>query len=394
MSNLKIKKGQLPNVVSVPASKSYANRALILASIKTSQVEIQNVPEATDVTHLITALREAGLDITSQKESLVVKNSFPQCEGKDKEIFVGEGGTTARFLAALLLLGKKRYTLKLGNRLKLRPWQEFLNTAKSLGAFAELREEFLVIQGPITIPKSLDIDCSRTTQFATAFDLILDQYQTKITPKNLKSSESYWKMNVPLKELIKKNNIYSVPHDWSSAAFPMAFAALSQEIKFPGLREDSFQADSKIMNVLKQLGCVSVGDGGITVNPVSQPLAIKMDMQDCLDLFPAMAFLVSHIVGTHELNGLKNLAHKESDRLKEVCALLSQFERTHEVKGDTLIIHGNHDICGEKNLILPDDHRIVMIAALFLRHHSGGTLDSSQSVDKSYPGFFDLMRSP
>ncbi|MES2528139.1 MAG: hypothetical protein V4598_13685 [Bdellovibrionota bacterium] len=393
MSNLKIKKGHLPDVVNVPASKSYANRALILASLKTNPVQINNMPHATDVTHLVTALSEAGLICETHHDSITVKNSFPQCEVADKEIFVGEGGTTARFLAALLLLGKKRYTLKLGKRLKERPWQEYLETVKSLGAYAELRDDLLILQGPITIPKSLSIDCSRTTQFATAFDLILDQYQTKISPRNLKSSESYLKMNGPLKEHFKRNDSYSVPLDWSSAAFPMVFAALSQEISFPGLREDSLQADSKIMKVLKQLGSVSETTDGLIVNPISQSSSVKINMSDCLDLFPAMAFLVSHIHGTHELSGLDNLAHKESDRLNEVCALLTHFERSYEVKGDSLVIEGSQKICGEKSLSLPDDHRIVMIAALFLCHHSGGTLNSTESVNKSYPGFFDLMRS-
>lgn len=391
MSTLKIKKGLLPDSVNVPASKSYANRALILAAIKKSPVTIHHLPRATDVIHLINALKEVGL-IIEGKDSLTVRNNFPQCESGDKEISVGEGGTTARFLAALLLLGKNRYTLKLGKRLKERPWQEFLDTVKLLGAKAELNDDALMIQGPIAIPATLKVDCSRTTQFATAFELILNDCE--IIPVNLNSSESYWEMNAPLKDHFQKSDSYTVPLDWSSAAFPIAFAALNQKMSLPDLKEDPLQADSKIITVLRAIGYISTSPDSINCYPLLKSALVKLNMKDCLDLFPAMAFLVSHIEGHHELSGLDNLAYKESDRLKEVCRILTQFERTYELKGSTLLIHGSKKVTGEKNLSLPDDHRIVMMAALFLRHHSGGTLDSIESVNKSYPGFFELMRSP
>ncbi len=393
MSTLQIKKGNLPLTVNVPTSKSYANRALILAAIKNKPTIIDNLPMASDVTHLVDALKEAGLEISTKDNSLTIGNSFPQCEVSGKEIYVGEGGTTARFLAVLLLLGRQRYVLKLGKRLKARPWQEFIDIAVKLGASAELSDDRLTIQGPITIPAILYVDCSRTTQFATAFDLVLSEYKTNVTPMNMESSESYWKMNAPLKDYFQNSSTYSVPADWSSAAFPMVFAALNHPIKFPGLNDDDLQADFKIMNVLKDIYSVQVHDKTYVVGPSVKHSSVILDMRDCLDLFPAMSYLVSHIEGTHELSGLENLAHKESDRLSEVCRLLTEFERTYEMKGSTLVIHGNEKICGEKNLRLPDDHRIVMTAALFLRHHSGGTLDSIESVNKSYPGFFDLLRS-
>lgn len=393
MSILKIKKGPFPSSVIVPSSKSYANRALILAALKSAPVNLINLPLATDVTHLVDALKSIGLDVVESESSLLIKNSFPECESSEKEVFVGEGGTTARFLSVLLLLGHKRYTLKLGQRLKERPWQEYLDLAHKLGAFAELKDDRLIIQGPIKIPQVLYVDCSRTTQFATAFDLVLGKFNTNVTPMNLESSESYWRMNTPLKNHLMQHDHYSIPADWSSAAFPMAFAALNHPIKFPGLIEDPLQADSKILDVLRKLFSVQFHENTFVVGPAVKRASIKLDMRDCLDLFPALSYLVSHIDGTHELSGLQNLAHKESHRLKEVGSLLKEFDRHYEVQGNTIIIHGSEKYCGEKNLKLPDDHRIVMAAALFLRHHSGGTIDNAESINKSYPGFFELLRS-
>lgn len=390
MSTLKINKGNLPSEVIVPASKSYANRALLLAALKESPVSIRNLPEATDVTFLVEALKKAGLRITQTKNGLTIENSFPSCESEDVTIEAGEGGTTARFLAALLLTGTKRYTLKLGKRLKERPWTEFISIARTTGASAELKDDQLILQGPLNAPSVLEVDCSRTTQFATAFDLTLKY--TKIIPVNLNSSVSYWNMNGPLKEHFNKDNSYDVPVDWSSASYPMTFAALNHPIKFPGLFHDPFQADAKLFSVLKDLGAVTTDKSGMTVSPVTHHRSILLDMNDCLDLFPAMCFLLSHISGVHRLSGLGNLVHKESDRLNEVCRLLDAFGRQYELTGEVLTINGNDKICGERQLELPDDHRIVMTGALFLRHHQGGTLTKPDSVKKSYPGFFDLLK--
>lgn len=390
MSILRIEKGKLPSSVNIPPSKSYANRALILSCVHKGTSILKNVPEATDVTHLISALSDIGLIIRKEKQTTVIENSFPECETKDVEVYVGEGGTTARFLSALVLLGRKKYILRLGKRLKLRPWEEFLETARSLGCEASLEDDALHLRGPLQAPARLEIDCSRTTQFATAFDLVLEN--TRVLPTNLHTSESYWKMNAPLKDHFSSFDSYLVPGDWSSAAFPMTFAALNHEIHFPELKEDKLQADSKILDVLNKLGSVKLNATGLTVSPVISHQSITMDMSDCLDLFPALTFLLAHVKGTHLLTGLGNLAHKESDRLEEMEKILKAFGRDYKTENNSLMIHGKEELSGEVSLELPDDHRIVMAAALFLRHHNGGSLTNAESVKKSYPEFFNLLQ--
>ena len=389
MKTFRIKKGGLPARIQIPSSKSYANRALILAAIKNERTELRNIPEASDVTNLLLALRKCGLHIQEKDHTVVLENSFPACEKQEGILEVGEGGTTARFLAALLTLGKNKHTLKLGKRLKDRPWDEFLAICKDLSVSVTLDHDLLQVQGPLHLNKKLTIDCQRTTQFATAFDLILEE--GNVIPINLESSESYWKMNAPLKKAIVSQSFYEIPADWSSASYPLAFAALNQEIFFPGLRFDPYQADAKFLQVLQDFAHVKISDEGISVGPAAHDKQIRLSMNDCLDLFPAMVFLAAHLNGKHELTGLSNLIHKESNRLEEMCRLLQAFERKYEVKGEVLTIEGHSRIMGEKHLTLPDDHRIVMTAALFLRHHSGGTIDQPDSVAKSYPRFFELF---
>ncbi len=392
MNRLSVKKGQLIREVIVPSSKSYANRALILATLQKKPYRLIDVPDASDVTILIECLKKIGVSIETQLNGVKVVNSFPECEKDDHELDVGEGGTTARFLAAMLLLGKKTYRLRLGERLRQRPWQGFITLAKNLGADVGLSDGVLTLKGPITFPKVLEVDCSETTQFATAFQLMAPP-DCKIIPLHLKASESYWKMTEEIIQIVSRGHAYVIPKDWSSSSYPMAFAALNHEIIFPQLKIDHFQADSKFVEILKNYKAVTEFDDGLRVHPGIFSGELIFDVSDCLDLVPTLAYFLAHIEGKHILKGVKNLVHKESNRLVEVMTLLEKFGRETSTDGESLVITGHRNlVIKEIDLELPNDHRLVMAGTLFLLHHSGGSVTPMKAVSKSYPDFFELIR--
>ncbi|HXH30890.1 MAG TPA: hypothetical protein VNJ01_08765 [Bacteriovoracaceae bacterium] len=393
MTILKIAKGVLKSTVEVPASKSYANRALIVAAIKNSTFTIHNLPESTDVTLLLQAFPKIGLKLERKVSSCTIHNSFPDCEGSGATLEVGEGGTTARFLAALLLRGQKPYTLILGEKLKTRPWSEFLELVAGLGARAVLKDNELHLQGPLLLQGELEVDCGRTTQFASGLQLAYADQKIKIIPTHMTSSQSYWRMTEKLIGEILQGTSYSVPLDWSSASYPLAFGALNQEIFFPGLQYDQYQADSKFYQLLKSLGAIEDGADGIRVKPLKSTRDVELDVVDCLDLVPALGFLLSHLSGQHILRGIANLEHKESNRLQECLKLFKKFSKTAYLENDRLVILGpGKTQMGKMNLELPNDHRMVMTGTLFLLQHNGGSVEPSEAVSKSYPEFFSILK--
>jgi 3-phosphoshikimate 1-carboxyvinyltransferase len=393
MTSLRLNSGLFPSTVTVPRSKSYANRALILSALAPHPVTLTHLPKATDVTLLISALTQIGVELTGA-DPLVISGSFPANElPEGATISIGEGGTTARFLACMLLRGKAPYCLILGERLSQRPWEEFISQAKALGAKAHLQGKALYLQGPISFPASFEVDCGRTTQFATGFQLACAWSGERVTPVNMQTSESYWELTQAVVGSLKAKAEFEIPIDWSSASYPLAFGALNQGIELPGLHFDPLQADSKFLSLLKSLGALEEHSTGVRVFPHKKEFDVTMDVSDCLDLSPALVYLLAHINGQHKLSGVKNLQHKESDRLSELMKLLHSFDRRCSVQDDHLIIHGVSTKCLEgKNLSLPNDHRIVMCGALFLRHHSGGLIGPIEAVDKSYPGFMNLLQ--
>lgn len=388
MQSLNVKKGSLKSSIKIPASKSYANRALIIAAITKDSPKIFNLPDSSDVINLIKALKQLGLK-TIEDDGFQFINTFPSCETSDQIIQVGDGGTTARFMAVLALLGQKTYHLELKGKLKDRPWDEFINITRNLSAHAELAGNVLTVKGPAKFPANLQIDCSRTTQFATAFSLISPISGCSITPVQMESSQSYWKMTEAITQHFYNHSLFNVPLDWSSASYPLAFGALNHNIHLPGLHFDPYQADAKFFEMLKELGCIEENADGILVKPLKSSQSIDVDVSDCLDLVPALGYFLAHLPGNHKLSGIQNLVHKESDRLTEVIKLLTIFNRKAYKMSDTLIIEGSSEMIDiEKTLNMPDDHRMVMAGTLFLRHHHGGTISPAEAVKKSYPDFF------
>jgi 3-phosphoshikimate 1-carboxyvinyltransferase len=393
MQNLRINPGPLPSTIHVPTSKSYANRALILSALKSGKMTLHNVPKASDVTFLIDGLKKIGLQIEIHGSSATILNEFPACEiPSGSEIYIGEGGTTGRFLACLLALGHAPYTLILGPRLKERPWIEFVSLINQMGATARLHENRLFIQGPVRFPDLLEIDCSQTSQIASGFQLATAFTKVSVVPKNLETSLSYWKMTQEMVQQFKNKTEYNIPLDWSSASYPLVFGAIKQEIHFPDLKPDPFQADSKLFEILKKLNAIKETSNGIQTIPNTTRMNLEVDASDCLDLVPALVFLMCHVQGEHRLFNLENLAYKESDRLTELMKLMTALGFNYSLDGSTLKIDGNlTQSTDEVSLVLADDHRIVMTGALFLRFHKGGWISPARAVEKSFPHFFDLM---
>ena len=380
------KNSNIRGTISVPGSKSYANRVLIWASVKKNKCIIKNVPLAKDTVNLIRCLKQVGLDIKEGDDHIVVFNSFPECERSSTspiKLRTGDGGTTNRFLIPLLAMGKNEYHLYPEGRMIERPMGEFDKYFDSY----ECRSDHFKIQGPRT-PGPVQIDCSLTSQVASAF--VLANYDVQVS--NF-SSSSYLLMT---EDVVRNfHSEYHIAADWSCAAFPLVFAALAGEIQIRNFTEaDSLQADGLIMRVLEHVGVeYQFSSDGLAVKK-NLTCPFQLDCRYSLDLFPALVFLASYLDGESTLSGLDNLKYKESDRLVECISLLEVFDVPHRLEKGRLIIQGRRPDDKARNVTTAKDHRLVMAAYLFLRLNGGGTLAHADQVAKSFPEFFDVMEKP
>ena len=376
------KNSDIQKSILIPGSKSYANRALIRASVKEEPCLIKNVPRARDTRYLIQCLKDVGLDIREQGHKLEVTNSFPRCEKKSPApipLQTGDGGTTNRFLIPLLALGTNRYHLLPDGKIMQRPFDPL--------PVLEMGADHFKIQGPWP-SDTVQVDCSRTTQMASA--LMLVGHDVQIANPEQIASLPYLEMTRNVMENFSRE--YTVGPDWSSAAFPSVFAAIAGSVCLENIKEpDPHQADSALLEVLQQVGArCSFSDRGLEIS-AQDKCPFHYDCKNSPDLFPALTFLASYLEGTSTLTGFDNIKLKESDRLSECLHLLDSFGVSYRLGGDELAIEGGKPIKQVKNITTAKDHRIVMVAYLFLRFNAGGTLLHPEEVAKSFPEFFAIM---
>lgn len=398
MTSSKVSTNKLAYKIEVPSSKSYANRALVLAAIHSEPITVKNISWAQDVLDMVSILKRVGLEISLGSNFVEVKNSFPECEKNSinpVNIDLGEGGTTARFLVGMLSLGKNKYNLNAQNRMTTRPMSELYDSLNKLGVKVVTgKDSFPVtIQGPVKENQSIEIDCSETTQFYSSLLLISKKVKLEITPKNLHTSKGYVEITKNLIDNFSDN--FTIPVDFSSASYPIAFACLNQGLVITNcLEKDQMQGDSIILDIIKDYASGYTFDqDGLHVYKTQKMKAFSLDCKNCPDLVPTLCYLAAYSDGETTLINIANLKHKESDRISGVLNILKIFDvkAFYDAPKDELKIVGTNRIHKKVVTHTEYDHRMVMAMSLFLKHNGGGEVSPAEAVTKSFPGFFEIF---
>ncbi|MFQ5836252.1 MAG: 3-phosphoshikimate 1-carboxyvinyltransferase, partial [Candidatus Bathyarchaeia archaeon] len=187
---------------------------------------------------------------------------------------------------------------------------------------------------------------------------------------------------------------HEVPGDFSSAAFLLAAAAVtSSKVKVKNLDYHTTQGDRAILDILKKMcSKVRVGDEFVEVEG-EQLNAVDVDARDIPDLVPVCALLACYSKGTSKIYNAKRLRYKESDRLGSLHAELKKMGAEIMMHEDSLIISGPCTMHGA-TVDPHNDHRIAMACAVAALGAVGETkIQNSKCVNKSYPRFFDDLRS-
>ena len=86
----------------VPGSKSITNRALVLAALADGESVLEGVLHSDDTRHMREALSALGIPIEERgPTALAVQGGRARLRAPKEPLFVGNSGTTVRFLAAL-----------------------------------------------------------------------------------------------------------------------------------------------------------------------------------------------------------------------------------------------------------------------------------------------------
>ncbi len=163
--------------------------------------------------------------------------------------------------------------------------------------------------------------------------------------------------------------------DWSNSAFLHAFNLVGGEVSVNGLNPDTQQGDAIYTQYFKKLK-----DGTPT-----------LDISNCPDLGPVLIACAALLNGA-TLTGTKRLKIKESDRGEVMKKEMLKFGCRIDVFEDYIEIQ-KQKLCNPTEFInCHNDHRIAMCMAIVSSVYVG-VLENAQCVKKSYPRFFDDLKS-
>ncbi len=169
--------------VTIPGSKSITNRALILAALAAGETVLRGALWSEDTQVMVECLQELGFMVQVAPDPEESGNRTITVYGKSGEIprggssasnplelFVGNAGTAARFLAAMLCLGRGFYRLHGVPRMHERPQAALFRSLRQLGYRVESTNDKLpaVIEGAGPQPGKCQVSIEESSQFASA----------------------------------------------------------------------------------------------------------------------------------------------------------------------------------------------------------------------------------
>jgi len=166
----------LAGEVVVPGSKSITNRALILSALSGSSVLIHNALISDDTLLMVDALKSLGfpVDVDAKTSTMAVEGRSGTIPNSSAVINVGNAGTVARFLTAMLCLHPHgSYRLDGSSSMRKRPMKELLDSLEALGAATIIYHQE-VGHFPFTINThglsggELFVDSSKSSQILSA----------------------------------------------------------------------------------------------------------------------------------------------------------------------------------------------------------------------------------
>jgi 3-phosphoshikimate 1-carboxyvinyltransferase len=128
--------GLVQAVLTLPGSKSYTHRALMAAALASGESLLTNALVAEDTQLTAQALTRLGAGIDWQGTTVRVRGAGGRWAPVAEPIYLGNSGTSMRFLTALAVLGQGEYMLTGTERLCHRPLGELLEALALLGVKA------------------------------------------------------------------------------------------------------------------------------------------------------------------------------------------------------------------------------------------------------------------
>jgi len=413
MKHYRVKKSSLKGEIQIPSSKSHTLRAILFASLAEGKSIIYCYLPSSDTFSMIKACRLMGAIIDVFDDRLEIEGIAGNISSFEDVIDSGNSGIVFRFFTAIGALTKHPVVITGDHSIRhSRPIQPLLQALSQLAVSTKtMRGDDgapVIVEGPIKSGKaSLDGSDSQPVSaliIASAFA----EGPIEITVKN--PGEKPWilltldwldRLNIPYKRIDfhhyqlfgnahYKGFEYVVPGDFSSAAFPIVAALVTQsELEIKNIDIHDIQGDKALIDVLQKMGAnieIDEKKKALNIKKGKRLSGISVDINDFVDALPILAVTACFAEGNTLIYNGAIAKQKECNRIDAISKELQKMgANIHETADGLLIkngplkgaiVHSHHD------------HRIAMSLSVAALGAIGETVVSDiDCVNKTFPSF-------
>jgi 3-phosphoshikimate 1-carboxyvinyltransferase len=424
----------LAGVVTLPGSKSLTNRALILAALADRLVTIEGALFSRDTELMVAALRNLGfsVEVDAAQRRIAVEGRGGCIPGAEASLLVGNAGTVARFLTAMLQVHPAgSFNLDGDAPMRQRPMRGLLDTLAAQGA------RFVFGGEPGCFPFKMhtrglaggdwSVDASASSQMLSALLMIAPLAGSpvtvlapgtrpafvKITLEQMRQfgirAEADWetgRFTVYPGAYTHPDGIYKIEPDVTAASYFMALPYVTGgSLTLADLPPELLQGDARFREVVEAMGLVvQTGPDGWTVRKEFGPGgALDFDFETFSDTFLTLAALTPLLPYPTTIRGIGHTRHQETDRVKAMQTELHKLGQTVEVSEDTLRVIPRRPVLeemameGQTVIKTYEDHRVAMSFGILGCADIRGDGKSWLAIGdptccgKTFPEFFQVL---
>jgi 3-phosphoshikimate 1-carboxyvinyltransferase len=406
-------------LIEVPGSKSYTNRALLIAAMAGGHSVLRGALFSDDTERMADSLRRLGIRVEEDEADcrFEVWGEDGRIPAREAELFVGNAGTAARFLAAFLAAGHGRYRMDGDPRMRQRPIQPLLDGLQSLGvrAYSEAGTgcppivvetqgleggevtmpgdqssqyfSALLMVGPLT-RRGLVIHVEHEMVSKPYIDLTADIMRA--FGASMERDAEYQLLTVPGQQEYGARE-YFVEPDASNASYFFGAAALTGgRVRVEHLDRGSAQGDLAILDALREMGCqVDADDGYVEVRGPRRLRGISVDANAYSDTALTLCALAPFAEGPTEIRNIEHTRLQECDRIQAAVSELRRLGQEVEEFSDGLRITPRP--IQPATVETYNDHRVAMSFALVGLQVPGVSIADPGCTAKTFPDYWDQL---
>ncbi len=428
-------RGFFRNSLQMPASKSFAQRAIIAAALADGRSHLRGYSPCADSESALAVARALGAKVRIDGSTLTI-DGIGGARTSLETLHTGESGLLTRLMIPLMAaINDCPVTITGEKTLTRRPLKGVSDIMASFGVIVRentvpMRVDGRIIPGVAEIsgkdgsqlisglltalplfdkPSTLIVTDPKSIPYMFITCDVLKRFGIKISSE-MEGDEKMiedqdWSGCTGVTFKIRGGQKYhaadfDIEGDWSSAAPFLVAGALYGKAEVSGLDTSSLQADLTIADILVEAGAVvSEMDGAVCVSRA--PLeAISVDLNNAPDIFPIVSVLAAFCAGESVISGVGRLVGKESNRAEAILEMLSGLGVQAFIAGDDLHVAGetltsrvlNGRLLRGGAFTSRADHRMAMALKIAsLGASEPITIDDTACVAKSFPGFWEMF---